>query len=99
MNSLSAWHLAGFAALHLGAIAAAIATRVASGTRFELHFQFLFLPALAAVGYFTWYCHAAELGIGIPSGITLIAMVLVAVTDVRRTHEPAGHHHNWAVNR
>ena len=29
-----------------------------------------------------------DLGIGIPSGITLIVMVLLAVIDFRRTHEP-----------
>lgn len=98
MNSLPAWQVAGFFALHIGAIVSAIGTRVASGTRYEMLFQFLFLPALAAVGTATWYCHAAELGIGIPSGITLIAMVLVAVTDVRRTHEPH-HPHSLAMHR
>jgi hypothetical protein len=93
MNSLPAWHIAGFLSLHLGAIACALGTRVSAGSRFELHFQCLFLPALAAVGTATWYCHSAELGIGIPSGLTLIAMVLLAVTDLRRTHEPAGSPH------
>jgi hypothetical protein len=91
MNSLPAWQLAGFLALHLGAIACAFATRIAAGTRYEVVFHCLFLPALAAVGLATWYCHSAAIGIGIPSGSTLIAMVLLAVTDFHRTHEPATH--------
>jgi hypothetical protein len=98
MHLQPAWPLAGFLALHLGAIACAVGTRVAAGSRFELVFQFLFLPALGGVGVATWYGHAAELGIGIPSGITLIAMVLLAVTDLRRTHEPT-HQHSLALHR
>lgn len=86
-----AWEIAGFIALHLFAIACALGTRVASGTRYELLFQFLFLPTLAAVGAAIWFGRSAELGIGIPSGVTLIAMILLAVTDLRRTHEPAAH--------
>jgi len=98
MNSPTAWHIAGFLALHFGAIACALGTRVAAGSRYELVFQSLFLPALGAVGIATWYCHSADFGIGITSGITLIAMVLVAVTDFRRTHEPAAPR-SFAVHR
>ncbi len=98
MNALPAWHVAGFLSLHLGAIVCAVGTRVASGSRYELLFQSLFLPALGAVGLATWYCHTADLGIGIPSGATLIAMVLVAVTDLRRTHEPVPGH-SFALHR
>jgi len=79
----------GFLALHLGAIACACGTRVAAGSRCERSFQLLFLLALGAVGMATWYCRSASLGLGIPSGMTLLAMVLVAVTDFRRTHESA----------
>lgn len=92
MNSVPAWQIAGFVALHCGAIACALGTRVAAGSRYELAFQFLFLPALGAVGLATWYCHTEELGIGIPSGFTLIAMVLMAVTDLRHPHEPSSSH-------
>ena len=91
MTSHPAWLLSGFLALHLGALACALATRVAAGGRYEALFQCLFLPALVAVGAATWYCHAAELDISIHSGSTLIAMVLLAVTDFRRTHEPVTH--------
>lgn len=92
MNSLPAWHVAGFLMLHVGAIACAFGTRIAAGTRYELLFQWLFLPALGAVGLATWFCHTAALGIGVPSGATLIAMALVAVTDLHRTHDPASTH-------
>lgn len=98
MHLATTWPIAGFLVLHLGAIACAVGTRVAVGSRLELAFQFLFLAALGAVGVATWYGHSEELGIGIPSGVTLIAMVLLAVTDLRRTHEPT-HSHPLAVHR
>ncbi len=97
MHLVPAWSIAAFLALHVGAIACAVGTRVAAGSRFELVFQFLYLPALGAVGVATWYCHSEVLGIGIPSGITLIAMVLLAVTDLGRTHEPI-HSHSLALH-
>jgi hypothetical protein len=92
MNSLPAWQIAGFIALHFGAITCALGTRIAAGSRYEALFQFLFLPSLAAIGLATWYCHSESLGIGIPSGITFMSMVLLAVTDFRRVHDPAAHH-------
>jgi len=99
-SSVSAWPIAGFLALHFGAIACALGTRIAAGSRFEAFFQFLCLPALAAVGLATWYCHSESLGIGIPSGITLMAMVLLTVTDFRRGHEHSpGHHHHVGLHR
>ncbi len=91
MDFGSVWATSGFLALHLGAIACACGTRVAAGSPCERSFQFLFLLALGAVGMATWYCRDATLGLGIPSGMTLIAMILVAVTDFRRAHEPAAY--------
>ncbi len=93
MNLSADFEFAGFVALHLGAIACALGTRIAADSKFEALFQFLFLPALAAIGVATWFGHSEELGIGIPSGITFMAMILVAVIDCRRTHEPAAAHH------
>jgi hypothetical protein len=46
---------------------------------------------MTAVGLAMIYCHQHELGLGLPSGATLIAMVLLAVVDCRRTHEPGQH--------
>jgi preprotein translocase subunit SecY len=96
--TFAALPIAGFLALHFGAIACAIGTRVAARSRFESLFHVLFVLALAAVGIAAWLGHVDDNGSGIPSGITLIAMVLVAVTDLRRTHEPM-HHHHFALHR
>jgi len=93
MNISIEWEIACFVALHLGAIACALGTRIAAGSRFESLFHFLFLPLLAAIGLATWFGHSEALGIGIPSGITFMAMILVAVVDCRRTHDPAAVHH------
>lgn len=93
MNTSVEFEIAGFLALHLGAIACALGTRIAAGTRFESLFQFLFLPSLAAIGIATWFGHSEEIGIGIPSGLTFMAMILVAVIDFRRTHESGAAHH------
>jgi hypothetical protein len=98
MTTLAYLPIAGFLALHLGAIACAIGTRVAARSRFESLFHVLFVLALAAVGTATWLGHVDDRGSGIPSGITLIVMVLVAVIDFSRTHEPA-HPHHFAFHR
>ena len=98
MNPIPAWAVISFVVLHFGAIVCAWGTRVAVGSRFELASQSLFLTALVAVGMATWHGHAAATGLGIPSGVTLIAMVLLAVIDFRRTHEPR-HRHRLAMQR
>jgi hypothetical protein len=98
MDLMPGWELVGFVVLHAGAISAACGTRVAAGTRWELPIQGLFLAALAAVGIATWCCRQEDLGLGIPSGITLTLMVLMAVVDFRRTHEPS-HGHPLSVHR
>ena len=98
MELVSIWAINGFLALHLGAIGCAFGTRVAVGSRCERPFQILFVLALGAVGMATWYCRSESLGLGIPSGMTLIVMVLLAVIDFRKTHEPA-HSPSWAMHR
>jgi hypothetical protein len=77
-----------FLALHLCAVGCAWGTRLAIGSRYEGLVQLTFLTALAAVGLVAWTSHRFEPGLGIPSGATLIVMVLMAVGDFRRTHEP-----------
>lgn len=91
MSPLAVSALVGFIALHLSAIACACGTRIASGSRVEGLVQSLFLITMTAVGLAMIYCHQHELGLGLPSGATLIAMVLLAVVDCRRTHEPGQH--------
>lgn len=99
MNPSDDLEFAGFLALHLGAIACALGTRIAAGTRWEGLFHFLFLPSLAAIGIATWFGHSKELGIGIPSGLTFMAMILVAVIDFRRPHEPSSAAHPFGLHR
>jgi hypothetical protein len=50
------------------------------------------------VGLATWYCRGASLGLRFPSGMTLTAMILVAVTDFRRPHESA-HSRSGLIHR
>jgi hypothetical protein len=86
-----------FLALHITALACAWGTRLSMGTRIEGFVQLAFLFALAAVGLVAWTGHRLEPGLGLPSGATLIVMVLMAVGDFRRTHEPT--HGSHASNR
>jgi hypothetical protein len=99
MGSLPTAAVAAYVVLHFGAIASAWGTRLAVGSRVESIMQLAFLVALAAIGFSTWFCHEHDLGLGIPSGMTLIAMVLMAVTDMRRTHEPHHHRHHGTTVR
>ena len=98
MDPTSTFALFAFLGLHAGAVGCAWGTRVATGSRAEMPVQFLFFAALAGVGFAAWYCRTADLGLGIPSGITLIAMVLMAVTDLRRPHDPA-HRTQYVTHR
>lgn len=89
MTPLSTSWLVGLLALHVTALAIAWATRVAAGSKVEGFLQLLFFVAMVGVGLSAWYGHGHNLGLGIPSGLTLTTMVLLAITDFRRTHEPA----------
>ena len=91
MAPLASPVLFAFIAFHLAALACAWATRLAIGSRVEGVVQLAFFAALAAVGFVTWSSHQLDPGLGIPSGATLVAMVLMAVSDFRRTHEPIQH--------
>jgi Ca2+/H+ antiporter len=75
--------------IHLCALACAWGTRLCAGTRAESAMQVLFFTALAVVGVAAWFCQHLDQGLWVPSGITLVLMVLTAVSDFRRTHEPA----------
>jgi hypothetical protein len=78
----------GWIFLHVGALAAAWCTRMAAGSRLEPLVQIAFFAAMAAVGGAAWVCRQQEVGLWIPSAVTLMVMVLTAVIDFRRTHEP-----------
>lgn len=88
MEAVSTTGVAGWLAIHLAAIACAWATRLSFGSRIESALQLLFFTSLASVGLTAWSCQHREEGLWILSGLTLIGMVLTAVCDFRRTHEP-----------
>ncbi|HEY4231869.1 MAG TPA: hypothetical protein VGM76_00445 [Lacipirellulaceae bacterium] len=75
-------------ALHLIAVAAAWGTRVSAGSRAEGFVWLAFVLGMVAVGCCAWYCHQPDSGLGLPSGMTVVAMMLLAVVDFSRTHEP-----------
>jgi hypothetical protein len=77
----------GWLLLHISALVAAWGTRVAAGSRLEVPVQLVCFLAMSAVGTAAWIgCHH-ESSLSILSGITLVAMVVTAVVDFRRTHE------------
>lgn len=76
-------------ALHLAGLLLGWATRLAVGSRFDLFAQLAFFAALTILGGAAWFSHQQELGLWIPTGFTMSAMVLMAVTDLRPTDDVA----------
>jgi hypothetical protein len=93
MEPISIQAVAALAFLHLAAIAAAWTTRLAVGSRMEALSQLGCLLAMIVVGAVGCFCCQLELGLSVPSGVTLVIMVLMAVLDFRPTQEPAGRLH------
>ncbi len=89
MDPISLGGLVGWIAVHVLALAAAWGTRVAARPGIELALQVCFLAAMAAVTGTGWICHHYDVGLWMPSAVVLVAMVLTAVTDVRKTYESA----------
>lgn len=77
----------GWLLLHVCAPAIAWGTRVAAGSRLEVPVQIACFSAMAAVGTTAWTCRQYENGLSVLSGMILVATVLMAVVDLRRTHE------------
>jgi hypothetical protein len=93
MTFISSCVLLALVALHIGAVAAAWGTRVSVGSSAERFVQLAFVLGMVGVGCCAWTCHQPDSGLGLPSGMTVVAMLLLAVVDLRRTHEPEHHHH------
>jgi hypothetical protein len=93
MEPISIQAVAALAVLHLAAIAAAWTTRLTTGSRMEALSQLGCFAAMIAVGAVGCFCCQLELGLSVPSGVTLVIMVLMAVVDFRPTQEPAGRLH------
>jgi hypothetical protein len=88
MEPGSIWIVVGWISLHAAALASACGTRVAAGSCLEHVAQLCFFAAMAAVGAAAWICQQMDTA-WCWSAITLVAMVLTAVIDLRRMSEPA----------
>jgi hypothetical protein len=88
MDATSIWLIAGWFTLHLGALAWAWATRLVHSSRLEMPMQIGFFVAMTAVGGVAWISRHLDLAIWMVSAVTLMAMVLTAVVDLRRLGEP-----------
>jgi hypothetical protein len=78
----------GWVLLHIGALVLALGTRIAIGSRVEAAMQLGFFLAMAALGVTAWVCRHLEMSLWMISAVTLMVMVLTAVTDFRRHSEP-----------
>lgn len=90
MDPISTRVVAALFLVHCGALVAAWGTRVATGSRLEALSQIAFFAAMVCVGTSGCLCCQLELGLSVPSGVTLVAMVFTAVVDFRPTQEPVG---------
>lgn len=87
MEALSTGMVIAWFVLHIAALLAAAATRVVQGSRLEIPAQIAFFTIMAAVSAAIWLCRLAEDRAWMMSAITLMAMVVTAVVDLRRTGE------------
>jgi hypothetical protein len=90
MDPVSVPVVAALILLHAVAIVIAWATRLATGSRLEGLSQLGFFAAMFGIGASALFFCQIEFGFSVPSGITLVAMVLTAVADFRPTQEPVG---------
>jgi hypothetical protein len=87
LDPASAITAIGWLSLHFASLAAAWGTRIATGSRLELPLQLACFIAITAVGTTAWLNREYGNGLSILSGFVLVATVLTAVIDFRRTHE------------
>jgi hypothetical protein len=80
--SESLW-IVGWIFLHTAGIFAGWATRLVTGSRLDLLLQVAFFTLLCGLSGVAWWSHQLEHGLWIPTGFTMVAMVLMAVTDLR----------------
>ena len=81
--------VSGWIILHVSGLLVSWATRLAAGSRIRTATQLAFFALLAFLSCAAWWSHQLELGLWIPTGFTIGAMLLLAVTDLR----PADHSH------
>jgi hypothetical protein len=93
MDPTSAPGLAAFILFHVVSLFVAWGTRLADGSRIEGVCQLGFFATMFGIAMSACFCGHIELGFSVPSGVTLVAMVLMAVADFRPTQEPVGRLH------
>jgi hypothetical protein len=93
MDVLSLGGLSGLLCLHVIALVIAWGTRLTHGSPLEPVLQLGCLLAMAGVAACGLFCCQIELGFSLPSGVTLVVMVLAAVADFRPTQEAVGRFH------
>ena len=93
MDPLQLSALVSWLTIHLGALISAWGTRVSAGSRWEVPLQIVSFMSMAAVGTAAWVGIQYELSLWLPSGGTLVGMVLIVVIADRRQHDmrPARH--------
>ena len=80
--------IAGWIFLHIAGIFSGWATRLVTGSRLDMLLQVAFFVLLCGLSGVAWWSHQLEHGLWIPTGFTMVAMVLMAVTDL---HSSDGH--------
>lgn len=75
--------IVGWIFLHTAGIFAGWATRLVTGSRLDLLLQVTFFTLLCGLSGVAWWSHQLERGLWIPTGFTMVAMVLMAVIDLR----------------
>jgi hypothetical protein len=93
MTALPLWVAAAWIALHASALTAALMTRLAAGSRLEAASQLGCFGTMMGVGLAAWISHQMKSGLWLLSSVELVAIVLIAVVDLRRSSEPS-----WAVS-
>jgi hypothetical protein len=86
MEAANGWIIV-WISLHIAALAAAYGTRVAAGSCLEGLIQAVFYAAMLIMGVAVWACQQVHAGAWGLSAVTLIAMVLTAVVDLRKLGE------------
>jgi uncharacterized membrane protein len=89
MESASAGVVVGWLVLHALALALAWGTRVVTGSRMEIAMQLAYFVVMAAIGGAAMVGQRVDIEIWPVSAVILMAMVLMAVIDLRRAGETA----------
>jgi hypothetical protein len=83
--------VSGWIALHAMGLIVAFATRLTGESRrIGVLAQLSFFVLLTCLGGVAWWSHQLELGVWIPTGFTMGAMLLLATADLSSATHPIG---------